>query len=72
MKNPLTQARIEPATFRFVAQHLNHCVAAVSLPIVAFAILRTRRKINNVPVNIGVGLRWGGYVALQLLYPPKK
>ena len=23
MKNPLTLARIEPATFRFVAQHLN-------------------------------------------------
>jgi len=26
MKNPLTLAGIEPATFRFVAQHLNHCV----------------------------------------------
>jgi len=25
MKNPLTPAGIEPATFRFVAQHLNHC-----------------------------------------------
>jgi len=24
MKNPLTPAGIEPATFRFVAQHLNH------------------------------------------------
>ena len=24
-KNPLTSAGIEPATFRFVAQHLNHC-----------------------------------------------
>ena len=29
MKNPLTQAGIEPATFRFVAQHLNHCATAV-------------------------------------------
>ena len=28
MKNPLT-AGIEPATFLFVAQHLNHCAAAV-------------------------------------------
>ena len=28
MKNQLTQARIEPATFRFVAQHLNHCATA--------------------------------------------
>jgi len=29
MKNPLTSAGIEPATFRFVAQHLNHCATAV-------------------------------------------
>ena len=28
-KNPLTLAGIEPATFRFVAQHLNHCATAV-------------------------------------------
>ena len=25
----MTQAGIEPATFRFVAQHLNHCATAV-------------------------------------------
>jgi len=29
MKNPLTLAGIEPATFRFVAQHLNHCATVV-------------------------------------------
>jgi len=29
MKNPLTPSGIEPATFRFVAQHLNHCATAV-------------------------------------------
>jgi len=29
MKDPLTPAGIEPATFRFVAQHLNHCATAV-------------------------------------------
>ena len=29
VKNPLTPAGIEPATFRFVAQHLNHCATAV-------------------------------------------
>ena len=29
MKNPLTLAGIEEATFRFVAQHLNHCATAV-------------------------------------------
>jgi len=29
MENSLTAAGIEPATFRFVAQHLNHCATAV-------------------------------------------
>ena len=29
MKNPMTPSGIEPATFRFVAQHLNHCATAV-------------------------------------------
>ena len=29
MENPLVAAGIEPATFRFVAQHLNRCATAV-------------------------------------------
>jgi hypothetical protein len=29
MKNSNDTSRIEPATFRFVAQHLNHCATAV-------------------------------------------
>jgi len=29
MKNPMTPAGIKPASFRFVAQHLNHCATAV-------------------------------------------
>jgi hypothetical protein len=29
MKNPMTPPGIEPATFRFVAQHLNYCATAV-------------------------------------------
>ena len=29
MKYPLTPAVIEPATFRFVAERLNHCATAV-------------------------------------------
>jgi len=32
MKNPLTPPGIEPATFRFVVQHLNHCATAVPPP----------------------------------------
>ena len=31
MKNPLTPAGIEPATFRIVGQHLNHCATVVPL-----------------------------------------
>ena len=30
MKIPMTPSGIEPATFRFVVQHLNHCATAVS------------------------------------------
>jgi len=33
MKNPLTPAGIEQVTFRFVAQHLNHCATAVPLHV---------------------------------------
>ena len=34
MKNPLTPPGIEPATFRFVAQHLNHGACKGSAEIV--------------------------------------
>jgi len=33
MKNPLTPSGIEPATFRFVTQHLNHCATAVPVKL---------------------------------------
>ena len=33
MKNPLTLAGIEPATFKFVAQHLNHCTTAEGMEV---------------------------------------
>jgi len=36
MKNPMTPAGIEPATFRFVTQHLNHCATAVPLLLLSF------------------------------------
>ena len=40
MKNPLTPAGIEPATYRFVAQHLNHCATAVRTQISNFTKVR--------------------------------
>ena len=36
MKNPLIPAGIEPATFRFVAQHLNNCATAVPLSFTSY------------------------------------
>jgi len=33
MKNPLTPAGIEPATFRFVAQHLSRCATQAHIVI---------------------------------------
>jgi hypothetical protein len=30
IKNPVTPSGMEPTILRFVAQHLNHCAAAVS------------------------------------------
>jgi len=39
MKNPLTLAGIEPATYRFVAQRLNRCATAVP---------NTRRNGENI------------------------
>jgi len=37
MKIPMTPAGIEPTTFRFVAQHLNHCATAVPEIITQYA-----------------------------------
>ena len=42
-KNPLTPAGIEPATFRFVAQHLNYCANAVP----QFCIIMSENDTNR-------------------------
>jgi len=46
MKNPLTPAGIEPATYRFVAQHLNHCTTAVTLLLVVVVPYYLEFKTN--------------------------
>jgi len=52
IKNPLTPAGIEAATFRFVAQHLNHCATAVPLYQINtdkyFRILLNHHFISNI------------------------
>ena len=60
MKNSLTPAGIEPATFRFVAQHLNHCATAVpntrvsqSYTVPSFPGTATGHFLHNVHVGCG-------------------
>jgi len=50
LKNPLILAGIEPATFRFVAQHLNHCATAVpSIIDLMNAIAKHKIQIMEIP-----------------------
>ena len=39
LKNPLTLAGFEPATFQFVAQHFNHCATAVYIYIYIYILI---------------------------------
>jgi hypothetical protein len=57
MKNPMTPTGIEPATFRFVAQHLNHCATAVPLALV-----------STHPELKGRHERHYGFVKVKLLF----
>ena len=45
MKNPLTPAGIEPATFQFVAQHLNQCATAV--PVTLYDTLQKEKSVSE-------------------------
>jgi len=66
MKSPLTPAGIEPATFLFVAQHLNHCATAVPMYIYIIWLIYARidersenkRNTQNViKVTFGISFR---------------
>ena len=47
MKNPLTPAGIEPATFLFVVQHLNHCATAVQ-SIIGYHLLNHKERESQI------------------------
>ena len=51
MKNPPTLTGIEPATFRTVAQHLNHCATAVPLAHI-YIYIYIYRELKLPYVNI--------------------
>jgi len=48
MKSPLTPAGIEPATYRFVAQYLNHSATAVPILQMYYMITRTCSFAHNL------------------------
>jgi len=49
----MVPAGIEPATFQFVAQHLNHCATAVPIILVALVtkcpLLQIQAFYTNIP-----------------------
>ena len=53
MKNPLKLAGIEPATFRFVAQHLNHCATAPPSSFRLYAF-KNARNADRIFVKFGI------------------
>jgi len=61
LKNPLTPAGIKPATFRFVAQHLNHCATAVPFRILCPDILQFWRSRSEIETfkNVKLSLSYG-------------
>ena len=44
-KIPMTPSGIEPATFRFVAHHLNHCATAVPIQGIVFDVKWQRNQL---------------------------
>jgi len=64
MKNPVTPAGIEPATFRFVAQHLNHCAIAVPCPYWTLFYLCLSQVCHILCGDNDICTLWGFYGAM--------
>jgi len=52
MENSNAPSRIEPATFRFVAQHLKHCATAVPVYIYIYIYIYTHTHTHCVCVCV--------------------
>jgi len=52
MKNSLTPAVFEPATFRFVAQHLNHCVTGNPRTLLLPTYITLKYFLRVFPDNV--------------------
>ena len=59
IKTPLTPVGIEPATFRFVTQHLNHCATAVP-------DFHTHLNVYNVVVLTQYLCAFGGFSIIHI------
>ena len=60
LKNPMTPAGIESATFRFVAQQLNHCATAVML---------SSACTDSLEANSGEGFLHLTFFPINYLHP---
>ena len=70
-KIPVTPAVIEPATFRFVAQHLNHWATAVPIDSVAewnYKMQQIHLRFVYNLFNCSVSIWWYIYVPAFLIY----
>jgi len=57
-KFPMTPAGIEPATFRFVAQHLNHCATLPRSPRNILQTIQYRKLTGLVTSGVGTKTRY--------------
>ena len=56
-KIPMTPSGIEPATFRLVAQRLNHCATAVPLEYVECTIINVKQQMIELQMQYWTGKR---------------
>jgi len=73
----MTPAGIEPATFRFVAQHFNHCATAVLSTHIKYKSVQLKRKhrlgdpIEDWKTIPNLSLKGMGYQAVDWIQMAK-